>query len=71
MKDTITCYLITNGKLKAAEIPEGLLPELAKSLRTKGVEIVHFSDSSIECEGIYIPAKGTKNLMVVFNEDSL
>lgn len=71
IKATIDCYLITKGKLKAVEIPESLLSELAQSLRTKGIETVHFADSSIECEGIYIPAKGTENMVVVFNKEEL
>lgn len=58
----IGCYLIsTEGKLEKAFLPEGLLVDLSKSLRSNGVEAVHFEGKdSILVEGLYIPAKGTK-----------
>jgi hypothetical protein len=66
----IGCYLISNREFEGAKIPEELLIELCKSLRTNGTETVHFANRSILVEGIYIPAKAIKNsLLVVNNED--
>ena len=62
----IECYLVTEGKFEAAVLPEKLLVELAKSLRNKGFETVHFADRSIEVEGVYIPAKGSKTKLIAF-----
>jgi hypothetical protein len=61
----ISCYLITNGEFKNVLIPQKLLNELITSLRNKGIETVQFVDRSIEVEGIYVPAKGTKNVLMV------
>jgi len=64
----IACYLVTKGKLEKGLLPEKLLIELAKVLRTEGEEIVHYKDKSILVEGIYIPAKGTKtSIMLIPN----
>jgi hypothetical protein len=57
----IECYLLTNGTFETAVFPEKLFSDLAKSLRTKGKEVVHFKDRSIEVEGIFVPAKGMKS----------
>lgn len=64
----ITCYLVSEGKFEKATIPNELLVKLSKSLRTKGKETVHFADRSIEVEGIYIPARGIKNRLLVLQE---
>lgn len=61
----ISCYLISNGEFVTASLPKDLLVELAVSLRQNGEEQVHFPDRSILVEGIYIPAKGTKNSLIV------
>lgn len=67
----IECYLVSNGKFETAVLPYELLTGLAKSLRNKGVETVHFSNRSIEVEGVYIPAKGSKLcLMLIPNEEN-
>jgi hypothetical protein len=66
----IGCYLITEGKCEATTIPDNLLVDLCKSLRTNGTETVHFADRSVLVEGLYIPAKGSKNsLVIVPNEE--
>ncbi|WHH58459.1 hypothetical protein [Petroclostridium sp. X23] len=61
----IKCYLISNGEFKAVEIEEKLLLDLVKSLRYKGIETVHFSESSIDVEGVYIPAKESKATFMI------
>jgi len=61
----ISCYLISKGEFKPVDIPEELLSELCKNLREKGNEIAHISSGSIEVEGVYIPAKGSKNTLMV------
>lgn len=61
----IGCYLISKGDFKEVVIPEELLSELCKNLREKGNEIAHFSFGSIEVDGVYIPAKGSKNTLMV------
>lgn len=66
----IECYLVTEGKFETAILPEELLTDLAKSLRTKGIETVHFAERSIEVEGVYVPSKGSKiGLMVIPNAE--
>lgn len=65
----ITCYLVTEGKFEKAVMPEQLLIELVKTLRDKGKETVHFSERSIEVEGVYIPAKGSKSLIMHLGND--
>lgn len=58
----IACYLIKeDGTIKEVLLPEELLVGLAKILRTKGKEEVHFKDESVMVEEIFIPAKGTKH----------
>ncbi|WP_180953448.1 hypothetical protein [Bacillus sp. T33-2] len=54
----VGCYLVTEGKFEQAVIPQKMFLELVKNLREKGKETVHFSERSIEVEGVYIPAKG-------------
>lgn len=61
----IGCYLVSGGQLEKGLLPEKLLVDLAKSLRENGKEVVHYTDKSIEVEGIYIPAKGTKTSIIV------
>lgn len=61
----IACYLVSDGSLKKALLPEKLLLELSKSLRTTGSEIVYFTDKSINVDGVYIPAKGSKTSLIV------
>lgn len=62
----IGCYLVSKGKLVRAFIPEELLIELAIKLRTDGQEVVGFKDKEILAEGVYIPAKGSNdNIMVL------
>lgn len=56
----IGCFLLVYGKFEKAVLPEELLIELSKSLREKGKEMVHFEDKSVEVEGVYVPAKGSK-----------
>lgn len=63
----ISCYLVSNGEFKSAIIPEKLLVELSKNLRTKGIETVHFADKSIDVEGLYIPAKGVEGIIMIAN----
>ncbi len=65
----VGCYLVVDGKFEQAVIPQKLLSELVKNLREKGKETVHFSERSIEVEGIYIPAKGSKLKLMCFKED--
>jgi hypothetical protein len=65
----IACFLVAEGEFKKAIIPEELATELIKSLRTKGTEIVHFQNSSVEVEGIYIPAKGSKTKMMLIPDE--
>ena len=60
----IECFLVTEGKFEAAVFPEKLLVDLAKNLRSKGFETVHFADRSVEVEGVYIPAKGSKTKLM-------
>lgn len=67
----IQCFLVTEGKFKAAVIPQKLLMDLIKSLRTKGNETVHFADESINVEGVYIPAKSSKTRLVAFQDEEL
>ena len=62
----IDCFLISNGQHKQAYISEEMLIELTKTLRTNGKEWVHFKDNSIEVEGVYIPAKGSKTSLMLF-----
>ena len=70
IKINIGCYLISDGERKEAFIAEKMLLELVKSLRNNGKEWVHFKDNSIEVEGIYIPAKGSKTgLIILPNEE--
>ena len=62
----IGCYLVAEGKLVRAFIPEEMLIELAIKLRTDGSEVVGFKDKEILAEGVYIPAKGSNtNIMVL------
>lgn len=61
----IGCYLVTENKLEKALLPEELLLGLAKSLRDSGTEVVHYANRTIEVEGIYIPAKGTKTSLML------
>lgn len=61
----IACYFLTEGKLELAQIPDTMLSELCQSLRANGVETVHFADRSIQVEGVYIPAKGSKKMLIV------
>lgn len=58
----IGCYLIKeDGSFKEALIPEEFLLAIIKKLKEEGKETIHFNNKiSIEIEGIYIPAKGTK-----------
>jgi hypothetical protein len=65
----ISCYLVSDGKFEAVLLPEQLLTELAKSLRTKGREIVHLNSRSIEVEGLYIPAKGSQTKMLLIPDE--
>ncbi|QIW88811.1 hypothetical protein P59_214 [Bacillus phage P59] len=65
----IPCYLVSEGKFETALMPEQLLTDLAKSLRTKGTETVHLQSKSIEVEGLYIPAKGTKMKLLVLPDE--
>ena len=65
----IACYLVSKGKFESAQIPEELVVELSKSLRTKGTEIVQFADRNIPVDGLYIPAKGTTNKLMVISEE--
>lgn len=67
----IACCLITEGNFKVVNMPDKLLVELAKSLRNKGKEIVHLANESIEVEGIYIPAKGTKTAVMLIPDAKL
>lgn len=60
----IGCYLVTDGKFEQAFIPQKMLTELLINLRTKGKEFVHFSERTIEVEGVYIPAKGSKTQLM-------
>lgn len=60
----ITCFLVREGKFESAILPEKLLLELTKNLRNSGTETVHFTDKSIEVEGVYIPAKGSKTRLM-------
>lgn len=60
----VECYLLTNGKFEIAVFPEKLLLELTKNLRSKGKETVHFSNRSIEVEGLFVPAKGIKTKLM-------
>ena len=62
----IACFLVSDGKFESAVLSEFLLTELAKALREKGVETVHFADRSIDVEGVYIPAKGSKTKLMAF-----
>lgn len=65
----IGCYLVTEGRFEQAALPQNLLVELVKSLREKGKETVHFAERSIEVEGIYIPAKGSKTQLMCLGSD--
>lgn len=64
----IGCFLVSKDELKKAAISEEMLSELVKILRDKGKEWVHFKDSSIEVEGIYIPAKNCKSTIMLLPE---
>jgi hypothetical protein len=64
----IKCFLVSDGKFEKAILPETLLGELVKSLKTKGIETVHFAERSIEVEGIYIPAKNSKTKLMAFQD---
>lgn len=61
-------FLITGTEIKKAFIPEELLIELIKSLRTKGKQVIYFGECNAEVEGLYIPAKNTKNTIVVLSD---
>lgn len=65
----IECFLVSNGVFEKAVMPEFLLVELAKTLRIKGKETVHFADKSIVVEGVYIPAKGSKTRLMAFQDE--
>jgi hypothetical protein len=64
----IKCFLVTDGNFEKAIMPDFLLVELAKTLRTKGKETVHFADKSIKVEGVYIPAKGSTTRLIAFQD---
>ncbi|MCR6096889.1 hypothetical protein HXA31_20600 [Salipaludibacillus agaradhaerens] len=64
----VGCYLVTKGKFEQSVLPEKLLLQLVKHLREKGKETVHFSDYSIEVEGIYIPAKGSETKLMCLGD---
>lgn len=66
----VGCYLVTDGKFEQAVIPQKLLTELVKTLREKGKETIHFSERSIEVEGVYIPAKGSKMQLICLGNDA-
>lgn len=61
----VACYLVSEGKLEKALLPEELLLGLSKRFRTSGPQIVDFADRSIIAEGVYIPAKGSKTKLIV------
>lgn len=65
----IACYFVSKGEFKKALIPEQLLIELAKSLRTVGKEVVHLQSGTIEVEGVYIPAKGSTTKMMLIPDE--
>ena len=65
----IGCFLVVEGRFEQAVLPQELLLELVKSLKDKGKETVHFSERSIEIEGIYIPAKGSKTKLFCLGEN--
>ncbi|SDI14580.1 hypothetical protein SAMN05192534_12315 [Alteribacillus persepolensis] len=65
----VGCYLVTEGKFEQAAIPKDILLELIKNLREKGKETVHFSERSIEVEGVYVPAKGSKTKLMCLGSD--
>jgi len=64
----ISCFLVSEGKFQPAILPEDILLGLVKSLRTKGNEMVHFADKSIEVEGVYIPSKTSKTRFIAFSD---
>jgi hypothetical protein len=57
--------LINDGKFKSVGMSEEHLIQLSNNLRTYGIEMVHFEKESILVEGIYIPAKGTNNSLMI------
>lgn len=61
----INCYVVSNGEFESVTIPEKLLTELCKSLRSEGITTVHFATRNIQVEGVYIPAKACKNGLLV------
>jgi predicted nucleic acid-binding protein len=66
----ISCYLVAkNGpNIKKVSMSEEQLIELANTLTTKGVEIVHLTKESIEVQGVYVAAKGFNGSLMVINK---
>ncbi|WP_342515500.1 hypothetical protein [Sutcliffiella sp. FSL R7-0096] len=64
----IPCYLISNGKFEKAVMPQKLLLDLLNILQNKGKETVHFPGRSIEVEGVYVPGKGSKTMLMCLGD---
>lgn len=69
-KNYIPCLFITEkGELKKSLLPKEFLVEIATSLREDGVGTVHFESGSVNIEGLYIPAKGSKYAIMLIPID--
>lgn len=62
----ISVVLTTDKGLKPCLLPEEMLTELVKSIKEKGTEqVVLNSGEYYQVDGIYIPGKGNKSMIVV------
>jgi hypothetical protein len=64
------CFLVSNGEFIATNISKEHLFELSQELRNNGIVTVHLNSRSIEVEGIYIPAKGIKTMLMAIPSDN-
>lgn len=67
--ETIAVYIIVNGEFKAVEIPPVSVGELSEMLRNDGKTRVQTTKGDYMAEGLYIPARGLKRSMLIFDEE--
>lgn len=74
MEEIIDCILITDKGQQQVRFPTSILLDGIKALRTKGKEFVTTQNKdgkleTYEVSGIYIPAKGSKAILMIVNDN--
>lgn len=68
--NTVNVYLVAEGRFETAVLPTEFINDLTIKLRSEGKVPVYFDNGKCKVvEGLFVPAKGAKFNLMIFDEN--